>query len=93
MEKFKWFNQTVTLAHLSEGDVINPKEYVEKLKLFQQLGVRGTYIVEKSYQEYSKTGFHFYFLTTLIKYFSTFNVDKIRIAFNSNRKIACEIEK
>lgn len=46
---FKCFNQTVTLAHLSEGDVINPKEYVEKLNLFQQLGVRGTYIVEKSY--------------------------------------------
>ncbi len=85
----KWFDHEVTLHHLREGQVINPIEYVEQLKLFNQLGVRGTYITDKTYTPYSQTGFHYYNLTTLIKYFSSFKEDKVTIKY-TNGKLSCE---
>ena len=85
----KWFDREVTLHHLREGQVINRIEYIEQLKLFEQLGVQGTYITDKTYVTYSQTGFHYYNLTTLIRYFSQFKDDRLTIKFN-NGKLSCE---
>lgn len=86
---YKWFNKTATLEHLTEGEIINPVEYVEKLKAFQKVGIKGTYIVEKKYKEHSEIGFHYYKLDTLIKYFSKTKVNELKIVFNNNGKISC----
>lgn len=87
----KWFDHEVTLHHLREGQVINPIEYVEHLKLFMQLGVKGTYITDKTYVAHSQSGFHYYNLSTLIEYFSQFKTDKLEIRYN-NGKLSCEGE-
>lgn len=91
MEKYKWFNRSVTLKleHLTEGETINPIEYVEKLQLFKKLGLTGTYIVDKTYTEHGKSGFHYYKLDTLIRYFSKFKTfDKLEIKFR-NGNLSC----
>ena len=50
------------LDNLSEGEIIDLKDYVERLKAFKFVSDhRGTYIVEKSGH------FHYYYFDTLIK--------------------------
>ena len=64
---YKPLTRKVELENLSEGDTINPKDYCEKLKHFKALGVRGTYIVDSTYQGTGEKGLHFYELQTLKK--------------------------
>lgn len=88
--EYKALRSTVELNNLSEGQVIDVEEYIEKLRFFSKhSSMQGTYITDKTYVEYSEIGLHYYKYETLIKYLSQFRNGKVRIAFISN-KLTCE---
>ena len=78
---YSYLDNTVTLEHLEEGQVIDIDEYIEKLKFFakySRFGIDrvfktdGTYITEKCYVEHTEIDLHYYKFGTLIKFFEKF---------------------
>lgn len=74
-----WQDTKVTFKHLSEGETINPKEYVKRLKALKLLGGNGVYVILKSYSSFRDGGFLWFSVDTLINYFSKFHTDALEI--------------
>ena len=81
---YKWFNRSVILEHLIEGQVINHQEYIKQLEAFKFLGLKGTYIIEKTYIPHNEQGFHYYKLDTLMMYLTKCTHDMCRIKLSDS---------
>lgn len=90
---YKALSSSVTLGNLTEGDIINRREYIEKLQFFEKFsrfGVNevfkheGTYIVDRRYREYGEIGLHYYKYYTLIEYISMYSAQKLKVCFDKN---------
>lgn len=82
--EYKALRRTVELNNLSEGQVIDTKEYIEKLRFFSKYSTaKGTYITDKTYVEYSERGLHYFYYETLIKLLTQLHAEKVLIGFNN----------
>ena len=93
---YKALTRSIVLPNLSENDIINIDEYLEKLRFFNKYGNQGTYITDNRYREYSDIGLHYYAYTTLIQYFSDLqayykNAVYARILFSRDYKLSCQV--
>lgn len=92
--------RSVTLWPLREGDVIEIDEYLAKLlffKKYSKFGIHeswksdGTYITERSYQQYSNHGLHYYKFDTLIKHLNDYKgkepVKYMLVSFSEDHKL------
>ena len=92
--------RSVTLWPLREGDVIDIDEYLAKLlffKKYSKFGIHeswksdGTYITERSYQQYSNHGLHYYKFDTLIKHLNDYKgkepVKYMLVSFSEDHKL------
>ena len=86
------FDTHLAFPYLSEGDTINPIEYVKKLKALKLLGGTGVYVYFKPTDALAKGGFLWFKINTLIRYFSQFKTTELTIKC-SNYHLACEKEK
>ena len=90
MAVYKALTKSVKLENLTEGQIVNRLEYIEKLKFFNKYDAGGgTYIVDRNYREYGEIGLHYYKYTTLIDYFSKLSKDEVTIKF-VNWKLSCD---
>lgn len=92
----------VTLENLSEGDVIDVQEYIEKLRFFKKFCYfgpdnrykrEGTYITDHRYNGHSDIGLHYNKYDTLIKYLSQHysDVKKVRVCFSNSYRLYFEV--
>lgn len=91
---YKALNRSIELEHLSEGQVINIPEYIEKLEFFKKYHkYPGTYIVDRRYVQYSGTGLHYYKYDTLIRFFTDlrkrYGLNYAKITFGKTYKLKC----
>lgn len=91
---YKALNRSIELEHLSEGQIINIPEYIEKLEFFKKYHkYQGTYIVDRRYVEYSETGLHYYKYGTLIRFFTDlknrYGLNYAKITFGKTYKLQC----
>lgn len=94
----KELTRSVHLPNLSENDIINIAEYLEKLRFFQKYGNQGTYMTDSRYRKYSDVGLHYYAYSTLIQYFSDLrmyykNAAYAKIVFSRDYKLSCQVLK
>ena len=92
---YKALTRSVSLPNLSENDIVDISEYLEKLRFFNKYSNQGTYITDDRYREYSDTGLHYYAYTTLIQYFSDLqtyykNAVYAKILFSKDYKLSCQ---
>lgn len=90
---YEALSRSVTLENLTEGDIINRQEYIEKLRFFKKFsrfGVddvfksEGTYIVDRRYREFSEIGLHYYKYSTLIERISMYSARRLKVCFDKN---------
>lgn len=100
----KALSRTVTLKSLSEGDVINIEEYIEKLRFFKKysrFGVddrfkaEGAYIVDRRYKEHSNIGLHYFkfdILIAMLEQYRDHNKErKVKIVFDKAYRMHFEL--
>lgn len=98
--EYKPLCRSVTLRPLCEGDIIDIDEYLEKLlffKKYSKFGIHeswksdGTYITERSYQQYSDRGLHYYKFDTLIRHLNDYKgkepVKYMLVSFSEDHKL------